>query len=72
MGRGKIRQNIHTRVLVSISASDTCLLLAATPLSLSGAGTVYSGILGFNVLHVNMTRPFAVQGLLTIPSNGNS
>ena len=36
--------------------SATHLWLAATPLSLPGAGTVYSDILGLIVLHVNMTR----------------
>jgi len=39
----------HTRVSIS-------LWLAATPLSLPGAGTVYSDILGLIVLHGNMTR----------------
>jgi hypothetical protein len=65
----------HTRVL-SASAT-THLWLAAKPLSLPGAGTVYSDILGLIVLHVSMTRrsivlAYTVQGLLRIPSNGTS
>jgi len=47
----------HTCVRVSLSASATThLWLTATPLSLLGAGTVYSDILGLSVLHDNMTR----------------
>jgi hypothetical protein len=46
----------HTRVRVSVSASATHLWLAATLLSLPGAGTVYSDILGRIVSHVIMTR----------------
>jgi hypothetical protein len=40
---------LSARTRVSISASH--LWLAATPLSLPGAGTVYSDILGLIVLH---------------------
>ena len=43
----------HTRAHVFISA--TRLWLAATPLSLPEAGTAYSDILGFIVLHIKMT-----------------
>jgi hypothetical protein len=46
-------------ILVCLSASDTTtrLWLIATPLSLPGAGTVYSDILGLIVLHgVNIIR----------------
>jgi hypothetical protein len=65
-------------ILVCLSASATThLWLAATPLSLPGAGTVYSDILGLIVLHVNMPRrtvyqrpSYTVQGLLRIPSYG--
>ena len=46
----------HTHERVSIAASATHLWLAATPLSLPGAGTVYLDILGLIVLHINMTR----------------
>jgi hypothetical protein len=42
----------HTRVRVYIFASTTHLLLAATPLSLPGAVTVYSDIFGLILLHV--------------------
>jgi hypothetical protein len=45
----------RARVCVSISAT-THLRLAATPLSLTEAGTVYSDVLGLLMLHVNMTR----------------
>jgi len=70
----------HTCARVFISA--THLWLAVTPLSLPGAGNVYSDILGFIVVHDNMTdewkyriRDFtrgAYQDLLIIPSNGTS
>jgi hypothetical protein len=43
-------------LLVPFSASATHFWLAATPLTLPGAGTVYSDMLGLIVLHVNMTR----------------
>ena len=45
---------IHACAL-AVSISATHLWLAATPLSLPGAGTVYSDILGLIVLHVIMT-----------------
>ena len=45
-----------------LSASATTRLwLAATPLSLPGAGTVYSDILGLIVLNVNMIRRVTVS-----------
>jgi len=43
-------------VCVSISARATHLCLAATPLSFSGAGTVYSDILSLIVLHLIIAR----------------
>jgi hypothetical protein len=46
----------HTCVRVSVSASATHLELAATPLSLPGAGTINSDIHGLIVLHVDMIR----------------
>jgi hypothetical protein len=62
------------KVVVSLSASATHLWLAATPLSLPEAGNVYSDILGLIVVHVTMPRrrPYRVQGLMRIPSNGTS
>jgi hypothetical protein len=52
-------------VLILVCVSATHLWLAATPLSLPGAGTVYSDILGLIVLHIlNMTRTITrIRGL---------
>jgi hypothetical protein len=65
--------SVHPRLCALCSYSCACvsllvlllkyshLWLAATPLSLPGAGTVYSDILGLIVLHVNMTSKRTVE-----------
>jgi hypothetical protein len=50
--RNASASSVHPRLCALCSYSCVYLWLAATPLSLSGAGTV----LGLIVLHVNMTR----------------
>jgi len=50
-----------TCVRVSNSASAAHLWMAANLLSLPGAGTVYSDILGLIVLNVNMIRRVTVS-----------